>query len=923
MNDQLWVASTPTGFNKFNGIVTRHYLLNDTICGLSGSYIQSALYKDSSGKLWTTTYEKICNYDPDSEVFDCYSLDIDGEKMIDNYHIFHSQGDTLFVRIANQLVLFDIKSRSILFVLGQTKGSRFSYYNNQIIACPWVFGIGIEQWINEKGRWFRNDITFSECTPDLKNIQFSQCLIVDDYYWLVSNKGLISYDSEVPCLSKVFQYNNEPTHLIHAVKWHNFIVITTKKGQILFFDINKRSFVNSLSISSKGLQLEHSDVSELFVDRKHNLWITSKTHGVQKFSERSIKAFLKNRIYNNSKWQRISANTNYLSYLDGNRNLFVELVKDEPNEPDMVEIIKVNKLTKSVSINKNEFIYFDYHDLFKYNIRTKKALRVITDLPNQINDILMYNDSLYLVSGFNLYSSDILNLKFKQDKSKNHLNRIVRIETISDEVRSFSYGSYNYWITSAHIDTTIKLPSYINRATYDPNTKNHYVATNAGLYSVDENYKLSHLKPNPWQIGKQTVDNLKYHNGAVYMTVDDRVAQYDLETDQLTYFSEDTFEGTPVFDIRDSTIFIANKYVSEYTLDEAFGQDDDIKMHVEEILVNGEKWKRGKIDISGPIELDYQQNNISVSHCLNNWYNATLSKVRYKVEPYHTEWTMATNCEEIQLPLLPPGEYTYHVQGIKPSSALTEVQTIEFDISPPWWKSIWFYILCAAGFLGIVYALYRYRIGQLKKSIAIDQEIIQLEKSALQAQMNPHFIFNCLNSIQGFIMNNDKEQAMEYLGKFAKLIRLSLNASVDSMITLDQEIILLESYLSLEQLRADNSFTYQIECDPNIEAELLQIPPMLIQPFAENAVIHGMKKIQKGGQISIQFTKSSNALLVAIIDNGKYETEIKEEKKYRSLGMGITKKRLEHINNTTSEKYNIRYVPIHQGTHVEVTISLT
>lgn len=202
-------------------------------------------------------------------------------------------------------------------------------------------------------------------------------------------------------------------------------------------------------------------------------------------------------------------------------------------------------------------------------------------------------------------------------------------------------------------------------------------------------------------------------------------------------------------------------------------------------------------------------------------------------------------------------------------------------------------------------------------------EISKLERSALQAQMNPHFIFNCLNSIQNYIMRNDKDVAMDYLGRFATLIRQYLHASTKDLVTLDDEISMLTNYLHLEQMRFNQSFEYHFQIDKIIDPTEISLPPLLIQPFVENAILHGMTSITNGGQINIGISKKENQLHITIKDNGKGFDKNKNSGMRKSLGISITQKRLQYINDHSAGNYAISTRSDESGTEINITVKLT
>lgn len=223
----------------------------------------------------------------------------------------------------------------------------------------------------------------------------------------------------------------------------------------------------------------------------------------------------------------------------------------------------------------------------------------------------------------------------------------------------------------------------------------------------------------------------------------------------------------------------------------------------------------------------------------------------------------------------------------------------------------------------ILYYLYKRRIHKIEEELAIKDEMQKLEMAALRAQMNPHFIFNCLQSIQRYIMANDKDKAMNYLSDFAKLVRSILDASSSSKIALSKEIEMLENYLRLEQLRFNDSFDYSVNVNDNINPSKMMIPPMLVQPFVENSILHGFNGLNTKGDLSIKYSyKNDNQLLVEVEDNGVGLEAQKKIAGHKSFGSSITKRRLDIINENKNSQINYSKPQSGNGTKVELLISL-
>jgi putative methionine-R-sulfoxide reductase with GAF domain/anti-sigma regulatory factor (Ser/Thr protein kinase) len=183
----------------------------------------------------------------------------------------------------------------------------------------------------------------------------------------------------------------------------------------------------------------------------------------------------------------------------------------------------------------------------------------------------------------------------------------------------------------------------------------------------------------------------------------------------------------------------------------------------------------------------------------------------------------------------------------------------------------------------------------------ISKQLIEMQLSALRSQMNPHFIFNALNSIKKFVLSNDVENADIYLGKFSRLMRSILNNTREPNISLDKEIEMLTLYLELEKLRFGKKLEYRIEVDPSLQQETTFIPTMIVQPFIENAMLHGIMHKECCGKIHISFNDHEDYIEIKVKDNGvgrKAATELKANKKeaHTSLGIEVISARLMALN---------------------------
>jgi len=329
---------------------------------------------------------------------------------------------------------------------------------------------------------------------------------------------------------------------------------------------------------------------------------------------------------------------------------------------------------------------------------------------------------------------------------------------------------------------------------------------------------------------------------------------------------------------------------------------------IAQLLVNGQVRQAG-----APPRLRWFQNNLQLDFLAINYPLNGKINYRYRLQP-DQPWTVSRG-RTVNYPQLPAGSYRFEVQAQDEAGRWSLPAVLPFEIRPPLWLRWWFELLAMLLLAGIGLAYYKNRTGQLKRIAALqglraerareklmmEQEMNRLRQSALRAQINPHFIFNCLNSIQSFIMDGNQDQAVRYLSRFARLIRLTLNCSLETKISLDDEVRMLKTYLELEKMRFSNEFEYEVEVEDNINAFDTLIPPLLIQPYVENALVHGLADATKAGCVRIHYKQENGQLLVTVTDNGIGIAESKRRKAgeaalHRSVGMTITEKRLELLN---------------------------
>ncbi len=315
-----------------------------------------------------------------------------------------------------------------------------------------------------------------------------------------------------------------------------------------------------------------------------------------------------------------------------------------------------------------------------------------------------------------------------------------------------------------------------------------------------------------------------------------------------------------------------------------------------------------------PQQLDLPYDKNSLSFQFSGIYLTEPEAVTYswKMQGFDNDWSPENNRAEAIYSNLPSGNYTFMVKAKYNGGSFDDnkIQQFSFTIQAPFWQKWWFKIAITLFVSAIILSAYYLRIRTLKEKnkserelLETEKKLLELEQKALHLQMNPHFLFNCLNSIKGLIAQNKAEEAKTYLNRFAKLMRAILDSSRENYISLEKEIELIKHYVELEKLSLSNNFELIVQYSNIPDPSAIQIPPMLIQPFVENAIVHGLALLKTNGKITINFEKVDAHLLCTIEDNGIGRIKASEFSnnnnldKHKSTAILVIKERLKILTN--------------------------
>lgn len=327
------------------------------------------------------------------------------------------------------------------------------------------------------------------------------------------------------------------------------------------------------------------------------------------------------------------------------------------------------------------------------------------------------------------------------------------------------------------------------------------------------------------------------------------------------------------------------------------------------------------LDLESKVILTYHQNEFSIRYAVLDYTNPQKNKYKHRLIGYDRDWVSTTSTHPFAAySRVIPGRYEFQVIGSNNDGVWnTEPFTFTIIVKSPWFRHPLFILGVSVLLIIIITLLIRARINHIKNKHAVERQIFEMERQALRLQMNPHFIFNTLNSIQAFILKNKTKESISYLSKFSRLMRAILSNSQESIIGLDQELAMLNAYLELEQLRFDHRFEYEIIVSPGIDQEFIGVAPMLVQPYVENAVIHGVGPLKENkGKIRVEFKLDGKYLVCTISDNGVGRSYHQSKNSLRvgahkSTGMNLTRGRLKLLDIDSPDKTHMDIVDLYDA----------
>jgi ligand-binding sensor domain-containing protein len=703
-------------------------------------------------------------------------------------------------------------------------------------------------------------------------------------------------------------------------------IFSDTENQQIWIGTNNGIYVKNLNPKKEQeytRYLEEENITKTYIDREGNIWIGTSGSGIYYTPSLEVKTYSatnKNRqifALANDKNGKIwfggsSGNFGYIE--NGIKvNFPLEL---KPGE----KVQHIASVDKSIWVGTNIKIHWIENQVYKGN------------LPFSAKYIIPIQQDSFWIAG-------------KQIVFKTPINKLQQLITQKNQV---AMQQFILQLKNEVLNRNANWLSIINKERYIA-TDNGLLTDNLSLIDKIENYPINGLKgriahidalqnkyavvaTNGYGIFIDLVDtvlNINVASGLSSNVCKSLLIDYqqniwigsssglnklklNIEEKKYTIQKYSSIDGLASDEINDielqaDTFFVATgKGISAFT-EKALR----LKLIPPNIHINKVLYQENEINEEKTLSIPYPKNQIEIAYTGLSFRSKGNMQFRYKLKGLEDEWRY-TESNKVTFSMLPPGNYNFVVQVKNKEGLWSSIsRPVIFTIQPPFYQTAWFIILSAIAVSGVVFIILYQSAKNIeqkaKQEAAIKLKINEAEQKALRAQMNPHFIFNALNSIQRYVIAKDTFAAYNYLEKFSKLIRAILENSQYKKISLDEELQTIDLYIQIESLRFDNKFSYSIAIAPNVNRDF-KIPTMLIQPFIENAIWHGLlpKKDKTDLKLDIEIYSQASFLIIEIEDNGigrKRSEEIKENNRLKknSLGMKITQERIDSLNNGLNE----------------------
>lgn len=928
----------------------------DKTSGLPANSVYD-VFQDKKGFMWFATDKGLCRYDGNN--FKTYTAKIQTSKSgssiaeDDFGRIWYSNFDGFLYFVKDGILqTLAQKKASGYYKYGLIKDELFQIQNNFVF----IYDLKTLR-LKKKIPLPDQQITFAFSSPDKFYVlgdflyefsngnDYKKYILPKNFhqniktpilnFWkgelLINNKLSQNAFTFKNGIFKVFQFKNIPNFIQNTSISDGFVWISTPNG-IFKYENNQ----------STKQYFPEDNISSIYKDRQNNYWISTLNKGVlfiQDFSSKNVElpqkpttlTLGKNEIF-------IGANKDLIYQLNPKTLQVKTIFESKSNHP-------VNQIFADYGSGQIFFNSFQFNILSRENKLDKSFSLSIKDIKKVDEKYFSFAASglcgIFYVDG-NLKSSwDFI---FEKNKRQNFsgFNQSLLLDQVKG--KSTEYSSVNnmiYYATNKGLMVVNNLGitkeiKYRNESLYLTKLQKfqnsiYGLSSSDQFFVIDENNRIL-LYQLPKILLGEKINSFRIQSHFVYFFTENAVFEYDLVSHNLkkTLSVSNEIEATDVLLNNHLLYFATSKGIVIKNQSEK-NANPKPKLVLNEVLVNNSKKSPENLK-----NLNSDENDLNINFSILSFLPNEKYCLIYKIN--NSSWkTLDKNATTLNLSSLSSGKYKV-LMAVLFNYEKISTQNIYFEINKVFWQKSWFIIGTILILFFLAYFIFRWQLKKTQKENQLVLDKINLEKNlneskliAIKSQMNPHFFYNALNTIQSFILSNDKKQALTYLSKFSALTRKILVLTEKENISISEEVKTLKLYLDIEKARFEENFNYEIKVDENTDAENTRIPAMLLQVYVENALKHGLLHKKGLKNLEIKFSDKQENILIEIIDNGIGREKSAalnsiKNKNHTSFATRAMKNRIDLLNSNKIEKMSIEIMDVYKqndqssGTKVSIKI---
>ncbi len=977
----MWFG-TFNGLNRFDGLnfVVYTTTIEDDENSISNSNI-TCLFPDSEGFIWVGTGNGLNKFDPSLRSFELYENDTTSTaSLTDNFITAIIEDDLGNIWVGTEYGLNMIeKSTGIIKQYFNNFNIPGTISNNRIsslfIDSQGVLWVGTWNGLNKyerKGDNF-NRIYGGETAENMLLDNFINCICEDrtGNLWIGTGNGIGVLDSS---RNNCKNYYNE---INNGYSLSSNIIVTLladSRGDIWIgtygdglnlYNRDEDNFINYINSTENIWGSNNNYILSLFEDKSGIIWVGSQYKGVKKIDPYTTK--FRHHLSNNVVWaiyehepeifwvgtdlgvfeyRRIGQGLSYIRSNADNSSLDIRY-----------------RVTSIIKCSRGYYWFGTPEGMIKYNHNSganpklysydSQSQNCISD--NRVYQIIEDSEGLLWIStdnGLSTFQPD--NNIFENyfhipgDSTSISSNNIYSVyEDSKNRIWISTNGGLNLFdrelktFQLAFSGPTVQtsLSSLNVSAVVEGSSGKLWISTlGGGLNCYDEESGEIDL----WTIENGLTDNMIYsihqdNENKLWLSTVHGLSKFNPESNIFTNYNVDnglqSMEFNPLASYKSDSgeLFFGgfNGFNSFFP--------SNIKTNQYEnplILTSFKIFNEVQPDIfssADTIVLKHIENSFSFEFSFLDYVNPYENEFEYILDGFDQNWKKSFTAQnEISYSKVHPGDYVFKARKISKTNNLIHTEyLLHIIVVPPWWTSTFFIIVAGIFALGLIWLIINARFQMIRRTLQTEKQVIDSERKALLSQMNPHFIFNSLSSIQSYILRKDEFAANRYLGDFSSLIRRIMENSSRENITLYEELETIDLYLCLEKMRFANGFTDKISIDKKIDQMSIKIPPMMIQPYLENAILHGLMPKKDNRILKLSITPFDEKRLLCVIeDNGIGRTkalQIRSRiKTHQSAGMKNIEERIFLHNKLHKAKLDIKIIDLYDqsgesvGTRVEL-----